>query len=116
MKIGLKIIAILAVIALIAGGIYLLVENTSVLSSLPAEGGRERPEFGDGQMPDRPEPSEIQGRPEGGRDHNEISLTRGLAEVGKTLVKVSLISVLVLGIQFLFKRAKRLGKPKTLPA
>ena len=116
MKTILKIFAILAVISLVAGGIYLLVENTSIVNNLLPSGGGARPEFGDGQMPTRSEASEMQGRPEGGHDHHEASLTGGLAEVGKTLVKISIITAFVLGIQFLFKKVKGLRNSNTLPA
>ena len=114
MKIGLKIIAILAVIALIAGGIYLLVENTSIVSNI---GRGERPEFTNGERPEMPEGGfpERGERPEGNH-HNEASLTRGFSEIGQSLIKIGNITALVLGVQFLSKRAMRLGKPKTLPA
>lgn len=113
MKTILKIFAILAVIALVAGGIYLLVENTSIVNNLLPSSGGARPEFDIGKMPTRSEASEMQGRPEGGHDHHEASLTGGLTQVGKTLIKVSLITAFVLGIQFFFKQAKRLRTPKT---
>ena len=101
MKTTLRIFAILVAVLLVAGGIYSLVENISIPSSIG--GGSERP-------------SRTQVvRPEGDY-HNEWSLTRGFFEVGQSLIKIGIITVLVLGIQFIFNKFNVLKKTKTAAA
>ena len=97
MKITLKFLAILAVVLMLAGGTYLLVEKTSIVSGILPSGGGERPEFGSGEKPTRGAPSESQGRPEGG--HDEVSFSKGMAGVGQSIIKIGIISLVVLFVQ-----------------
>ena len=112
MKTIFKIFTILTVIALLAGGIYLLIENTSIANNIGGHG--ERHEFAEGERPEMPEGgfSERGERSEGNHHHNEVSFTRGLAEMGKAIAKISIITLFVLGIQFIFNRLNRFKKPK----
>lgn len=94
MKTIFKILAILVVASIVAGGIYLAVNNTSIASE--SEGRREPPAMmsADGQSF---QPRE---RPDGGE--HEASLGRGLAGVGGTLVKITVITIIVLLMQKAF--------------
>lgn len=110
MKTILKIFAILAVMILVAGGIYLLVENTSIISN--SSGSGEHPELAAGERPEISEGNKRGERGEGDH-HSEASLTQGLAETGKVIAKIGLITTFVLGIQFLFNKFNILKKAKT---
>ena len=95
----LKILIILLIGVLIAGAFYLTVENTSLFSNLEGSSHEGGDGFGKGQ------------RPEGARgDHHneEASLSQGLAQVGGSLLKISGITLVVLAIQFIFARLKKL--------
>ncbi len=99
MKTIYQILVILLVGALVAGALYLTVENTSLLSDAGAGEFGARPEQGtDGEMP---------ARPEGDHDHHEASLSRGLAGVGASLAKIGMITLIVLGIQWAFTQLKK---------
>ncbi len=113
MKITLRILIIIAITALVAGGVYLLVENTSIASSLTSGHSGERPEA---ERSGKPEGDETgMGRvelSEGDHDHGEsASFTRGLAQMGASLVKIGAITAFILAFQFIFMR---LRKKKTL--
>jgi hypothetical protein len=97
-----KIIVILLVTAILAGGMYFLVQNSATLS---------RPEG------ERPALDSTTARPERFREHdgghNEASLGRGLVGVAGTLLKFSAITAVVLFIKnMLFNRslAQQTGK------
>lgn len=92
MKTTLKILAILIVAAIVAGGFYLVANNTSLASERDRD-FRQSPAMtsADGQTF---QPME---RHEGG-EHG-ASLSRGLAGVAGTLVKLTAIVLLVLLVQ-----------------
>ena len=115
MKITLKILTLLFVGILLAGAFYLIVENTSLLSNLSTrpEG---MPEFGEGERPPIPEGGfpERRGRSEGGHHNESASLSRGLPQLGASLMKISIIAVIVLALQFLLTRFKKWKRKKVL--
>lgn len=114
MKTIIRTLVILLVAVLVAGALYLVVENTSLLSSgggFP-EGASEfgeRPEMPSGELGERPEMPTGEGeRFEGGHDdHNAASLSRGLSEVFASLVKIAGITVVVLAVQFVVKQMQK---------
>lgn len=119
MKILLRILAILLVIGLVGGGIYLLIEkgnlnlfgtgqNASGMpeGSAPAEGGGERPEFS-GENPTQGQPGGDFERAEGGPDGGNGFSALGLVELGLQFIKVAVITVAVVLIQWLVKLFKR---------
>ena len=110
MKTILKIFAILAVMILVAAGIYLLVENTSIVSNISGSG--EHSELAAGERSERPE-GDKRGERGQGDHHNEASITGGLTEMAKVIAKIGLITTFVLGIQFLFNKFNLLKKAKT---
>jgi hypothetical protein len=95
MKTIFKIIAILVVASIVAGGIYLTVNNTSIASESSGRGEPPAMTSADGQSF---QPRE---RPDGGGEH-EASLGRGLAGIGGTLVKITVITIIVLLVQKVF--------------
>jgi len=108
MKTILRILTILLIGALVSGGIYLIVQNTTLASATSSA-----PSFD--QMPDTStgDLSELPARPDGDSDHNAASLSRGLSEVGVALAKLTGITLLVLLIQKGFEQLKkwRVAKP-----
>lgn len=92
MKTILKILVILLIAVAVSGGIYSLVENTSLLSSVEA---------GHGQPPQMTstDGQSMPTRPEGGDDHDSASFSRGLGEVGVLLAKITGITVVILLVQ-----------------
>ena len=107
MKTILNIIIILLVAAAVAGGFYLAVNNTTVIDS--AQQGEHRPAMTstDGTRPE--------GMPERGRGEHSASIGQGLAGIGGSLVKLTVIVSIVLLIQKLISRvsAKRLPSMNT---
>lgn len=105
MKTILRILVILLITVSVSGGIYTLVENTSLLSSVEAERGApsQMNAAENGNMPTRPE---------GGEDHHSASLSRGFGEVGTLLAKITGITIVILLIQ---KAIELLQKPKMKP-
>lgn len=101
MKTILRILLILLIGALVSGALYLVVENTSFASSVD---GASRL----GQMPAQPtgELARLQ-TPTGGADHDVISPSRGLSEVGASLAKLTGITLLVLLVQKAFAQMKK---------
>ena len=102
MNIILRILIILLVGTIVAAALYLTVENTSLFSNV---GGfpNGAPEFGE-----RPEmPDDMGERPEGDHDHHAASLSRGLAEIGVSLAKLTGITLVVILIQSAFTWIKR---------
>jgi hypothetical protein len=110
MNTTLKIFVILAVSLLLAGGTYLLIENTSISSNLLPSGG-ERLKLAEGEMPEgMPEMSEsgeMPEPPEGGGDHHAASFSQGMAGVGTSLTKIGVITLVVLLIQVTFTWLKK---------
>lgn len=95
MKTILRIIAILMVAAIVAGGFYLAVNNTSLSVGPTMEQGQPPAMTStDGQTI---QPME---RPEGGEDGG--SITRGLTGVSATLAKLTVITVVVLLLEKAF--------------
>lgn len=95
MKTIFKILAILVVASIVAGGFYLAVNNTSIASESNERGEPPAMMSANGQTF---QPME---RPDGGGEH-EASLGRGLAGVGGTLVKITVITIIVLLVQKAF--------------
>lgn len=95
MKTILKILAILMIAALVAGGFYLIANNTSLASDMDHEGSRPSMTDASGQTI---QPTE---HPERGNEHG-ASLARGSAGVAGTLVKLAVITIIVLLIQKAF--------------
>lgn len=111
MKIFLRILVILLVGAFVASALYLMIENTSLLSDTAGfpEGTSEL-----GERPELPDSGEIGTLPEGEHDHHAASLSRGLSEIGVALAKISGITLVVLLIQgILTWLKKRLPSPST---
>lgn len=114
MKTLLKVILILLAAGIVAGGFWLVVNNTSLATAGSGQGpgeGLGRPNFEGGAMPERfdgrtpPEGFEGQGSgagkgqgPGGGEGHS-ASLWRGLTEVAGILVKLTIVIAVVLLIQ-----------------
>ncbi|MCO6452895.1 MAG: hypothetical protein J5I90_19080 [Caldilineales bacterium] len=105
MKTVLQLLVILLAVALVAGSLYLLVENTNlanILITVPA--GNASAAVSDRVLIEMPE------RPEGaheGEDHHSTSLTQGLADVCGSLAKISLITVFILFVQFVIARLQQ---------
>ncbi len=103
MKAILHLVVILLVAVIVAGGVYALVENTTLVSSTESEHGMPPAMTNaDGstiQMMERPVV--------GGGEHG-ASFTRGLSEVLITLAKLSGITVVVLLIQSLVAKIQKL--------
>lgn len=99
MKTILRILVILLVAVTVSSGVYALVENTSLVSSNEAERGAPPQMTGtDAQsMPARPEVG----------DEHSASFTRGIGEVGGTLVKLSVVTVVILLIQKAFELLRK---------
>jgi len=107
MKTILRIFVILLVGALVAGGIYLIGQNSTLLSTTgSAPGFDTMPEIPTGDL------SELPARPEGGDDHQAASLSRGLSEIGVSLAKLTGITLLVLLFQKGFEQIKKWRHPK----
>lgn len=115
-----RILAILTIACLVAGAVYLAVENSNLASSLGAEPGLEA-----GSIVEPPQQLttdsntsssfQTMAPPDGGGDHDSASLSRGLADVAGSLTKLSIITAAVLLLQFLFSRLSRLRlKPTRL--
>jgi hypothetical protein len=97
MKTIFKIIAILVVASVVAGGIYLAVNNMSIATESGERGEPPGVTDTDGQTF---QPME---RPQGGGEH-EASFTRGLGGVMTTIVKLTAITIIVLLVQKAFSR------------
>jgi hypothetical protein len=101
MKTILRIVIILLIGALVSGGIYLIVQNTTLASdasSTPSIDQMPAPPTGD--LPELPT------RPEGG-DNDAASRSRSLSEVGVSLAKLTGITLLVLLVQKVFEQVKK---------
>ena len=93
MKTILRILVILMIAVAVSGGVYALVENTSLVSGGEAEGGQPPQMTGtDGTS------SQPMERHEGGGEHG-ASFTRGLSEVLVTLGKLTAITAVIVLLQ-----------------
>ena len=91
MKTILRILVILLIAGIVSGGVYALVENTSLMSGVEAERGAPP------QMTNADGTSfQPMQRPEGGEDHDAASVSRGLGEVGVLLAKITGITIVIL--------------------
>lgn len=96
MKTILRILTIVLIGILAAGAVYLIVENTSLLSAVGGPSDFER-----GVVPDGD--SQPQARTKGDGHHDETaSLSRGLSQVAVSLAKIGGITIVVLFIQTVF--------------
>lgn len=96
MKTILKILAILMVAAIVAGGFYLLANNTSLASRRDRDGHQPpATTSADGQS------FQLREFHDKGGEHG-ASLSRGLAGVAGTFVKLTVITIIVLLIQKAF--------------
>ena len=109
LKIILRLLLILAVFALVAGGIYLLVQNsgTSLLGSTQVEGGFHpgngtRPEGGNFDKGQPPSGGEFERGGEGGSFS-----TRALSQLGVNFGKVAIITIAVILVQGLIRFLRR---------
>lgn len=94
MKTILQILVILLIAGIVSGGVYALVENTSLMSSVEAErGAPSQMTSTDGTS------TQPMQRPEGGEDHDAASLSRGIGEVGVLLAKITGITVVIMLVQ-----------------
>lgn len=94
MKTFLRILIIVLLGVFVAGALYLTVENSPLLADQEASELGERPEMPvDGDMGEQPE---------GDHDHHAASLSRGLAEIGVALAKLTGITLVVLVTQRAF--------------
>ncbi len=119
LKIILRILIILAVFALVAGGIYLLVQNsgTSLLSSTQVDGGFHsgngtRPEGGNFDKGQPPADGDFKHGGDGGGFSS-----RNLSELGVNVGKVALITIgviLVQGLIHFFRRRKNSADPSAV--
>jgi len=101
MKTILHLIVILLVAVIVAGSVYALVENTTLVSSTESEhGALPIMTNADGST------TQMMERPEGGGEH-EASFTHGLSEVLVTLAKLTGITIVVLLIQSLVARVQK---------
>lgn len=102
MKIILRILTILLIGALVSGGIYLIVQNTTTSSDMGnAPSMDQLPATATGNL------SQPSTRPESDFDHDSASLTRGLSEMGVSLAKLAGIVLTVLLIQSVLTRLPR---------
>jgi len=104
MKTILRILVIVLVGVLVSSALYLIVENTSILSDAggfpdSAAEFKARPEMPVGELGERPEGDND--------DHHVVSLSRGLSEIGVSLAKITGITLLVLSVEGLFVRLKK---------
>jgi len=105
MKTILKIITILLVAGVVAGAFSLAANSSSGASSSSTSEQLPAMTTNDGQSTTQP-----MARPEGG-DHENGSLTQGLAGVAGTLMKLTGISMVVLLIQ---KGLSQIGNPQRM--
>jgi hypothetical protein len=97
----LRILTILLIGALVSGGMYLILGNTTEGSEMSGVPGFDQ----SSASADR-ESSQPPVRPEGA-GHDSASLTRGLSEVGVSLAKLAGITILVLLVQAMIPRLPR---------
>ena len=100
-----RIILILAVAAIIAGGIYALVQNSSSGTSSDV---RPEPQFANQGTTNGSQPQEFR---EGDRFEGGASIGRGLAGVIGSILKISLITLIVLVVRKWLGRGNKLPQP-----
>jgi hypothetical protein len=102
MKTILRILTILLIGALVSGGIYLILQNTTLASDVSGGPSLDQmPATVDGELSQPP------ARPEGDTDRNGASLERGLSEVLVSLAKLTGITVIVLLVQAVIANLRR---------
>jgi hypothetical protein len=107
MNTTLKILIIFLIGILVSAAFYVAVENTTLFSNISDGGG----EHGERSRPEGEMGGSI------GDQHNEgASLSQGLAEVSGTLAKISIITMIVLAIQFIFARFQKGKAVKNMAA
>ena len=107
-----RILLILLVALVIAGIAYLALDDSPFESS-----GGNRHGQGKGGQSSEEEGEELNPRQGGGGEgHYEVSIGQGLREIFGMLVKVTGITILVLGIQYFFRRIKRGRGSRSLSA
>ena len=106
MKTILRILTILLIGALVAAGIYLIVQSTTAGTDMDSA-----PSFD--QLPATENLSQPPARLEGDFDHYSVSLTRGLSELSISLAKLAGITIIVLLVQNLagILKKRRVFKP-----
>lgn len=108
MKTILRILTILLIGALVAAGIYLIVQNTTLVSDMSSAPSLDQlPTTTTGNF------SQPSTRPEGDFDHDSASLSRGLSEVSVSLSKLAGITTIILLVQNLvgLLKKRRVFKP-----
>ena len=101
MKTILQILVILLVTAIVAGGVYALVENTTLVSSDGAGHGQQTTTLdADGTF------AQAMGHGEGGGEHG-ASFTRGMSGLLVTLGKLGAVTVIVLLFQSLITQLQK---------
>jgi hypothetical protein len=101
MKTILRILTILLIGALVSGGMYLILGNTTEGSEMSGA-----PSFDQSSASADGESSQPPVRPEGA-GHDNASLTRGLSEVSASLAKLAGITMVVLIVQSVIARLPR---------
>ena len=106
-----KIVLILLVAGVVIGAAYAAVQSGTLSISGPGGEGRPRPErqFAENERP----ASGFGDRDFEAREHGEFSLGRGMFGVVGSLVKITVVTLLVLGIQKLFMRWQLKKAPVT---
>jgi hypothetical protein len=102
MKTIFRILIILLVSALVAGALYLIIENTAIVSTgNNALGLNQKPAMSGGELAQPPT------RAGGDLDHGNVSFMRGLSEVLISLAKLFGITAIVLFFQYLVGHMKK---------
>ena len=102
MKTIFQILVILLVAAIVAGGVFSLVENTTLVSSAAAGHGQALVMLNDDRTSEQP-----MEHGEGSGDEHGASFTRGMSELLVTLAKLSAITVIVLLFQSLMVQIQK---------
>jgi hypothetical protein len=102
MKTILRILTILLIGTLVSGGMYLILQNTTIGSDKSgAPSFDQAPATADGDL------SQLPARLEGESNRDSASLTRGFSEVLVLLAKLTGITLLVLLVQTMIARLPR---------
>jgi hypothetical protein len=102
MKTIFQILVILLVTAIVAGGVFSLVENTTLVSSDDAGHGQPPVMFNEDRTSAQP-----MEHGKGGGDEHGMSFTRGMSELLVTLGKLGAITVIVLLFQSLMVQIQK---------
>jgi hypothetical protein len=96
-----RILAIFLIGVLVSGGMYLILQNTTLGSEMSGVPNFDQASAADAKLS---EPPKSRG---GESDHHAASLEKGLSEVLVSLAKISAITVIVLFMQSLVARLSR---------